>query len=237
MIAGTLGKVNDTVDEPFSSWIRDGLGYPAIEIKTSQQTHGETVAQAGMVAGRVEETRQQVSTSGDGDSVTIDVDREPEIVPIATGFAADPTGSGVLLAESVAANEELPFPFDVFSGQLGASVHRLEVDVESLHDAWDDGDALEVWMAGSDRNGSTMAYHGSADTSEIEPTIGLGFKRAWSGTTMKGVVYESGYVALYSARHPADGIQFIADELLPFTGRWDPEEHEEQTDFDEFGGA
>lgn len=234
MIAGTLSMLGSPVEEPIQSTIY-GSGYPAIAVTNTQTTHDAATPQTGTVAGEIEENVTNVYTGTDqDDDPYIDTERTETITPIATDWYADVTGSGVILAESIAANEELPFPFDVFGGVLEANIERKQIDIESMFADWDDT-ALDVWMAGNDEHGSQMAYHGSAEG--IDPTIGIGFKKTWNGTTIKGVAWASGYVALYSARHAADGLQFVADEIVPYTESWDPEEHEDQADFDDFGGA
>jgi hypothetical protein len=238
VIAGTLG-VCDPVDEPLESW-RDG-DYLALQVSTSQTTHDETVAQRGTAAARIEQTEQDVivTTDQSGD-VVVDTSREDVTRPFATDLYADVVGAGVVLAESVGdPNETSPFPLDLVSVRAGSEVTRRALDIAGIHHDWDQaGDLHDVWMAGSDaRAGTNMAYHGAAADADEPATIGLGFKRPWSGTLMKGVVYASGYVALYSARTPADGLGFVADEILPYTEPWDPDEHGDQADFDDFGGA
>ncbi|MFW5896323.1 MAG: hypothetical protein ACOCUA_02955 [archaeon] len=238
MIAGTLAIYTDPLDEPLETWSERGR-YPTLVVSGSQETHGDATAQHGQVAGRVETTETDVLVYEDQDGDTrIETDRIDGIETIATDWYADPTDSGVILAESVAdPDAEYPFPFDVFAGIADSRVQRQQLDVETLHDDWQDADGLsDVWMgAGDGQVGTRIGYHGAAR--DVDPTIGLGFKRAWGGTTIKGVAYASGYVALYSARHPADGLQFVADEILPYAESWDPEQHQDQTDFDDFGGG
>jgi len=237
MIAGTLAVYTDPPDEPLSDY-RRGDGIPALEVTSTQETHGDSTPQRGTVAGRIEATDTLISVTGPPDDVDIETERVDDLTTIATDWTADVTGSGVILAESIAANEELPFPFDVFGGIANSRVQRQQIDVADLHSEWNSAGGLaDVWMASDDSQvGTQMLYHGAA-TNANEPTIGLGFKRAWNGTTIKGVVYASGYVALYTARHAADGVQFVADEILPHAEPWDPAIQQDQTDFDEFGGG
>lgn len=235
MIAGTLAVLDAPADEPLSSWIREAGGFPAIQVELTQSTHGDATPQAGTVAARIEDSQRQVLTGTDqtGDAY-VDVERERVVVPIATGFAADVTGAGLALAESIGEDDEFPFPFDVLSAQVGREFERRQIDIKQMYDVWSDESTVSSWMTGSDENGTTMAYHEAARATN--PSIGLGFVRSWAGTTMKGVVFRGGYVALYTARHAGDGLQFVADEIMPYTEPWDPEEHEDQTDFEEFSG-
>lgn len=238
MIAGTLAVLYDTVDEPLETFSADKGRYPALVVNVTQETHGEATPQAGKVAAQleVENTEVVVTEDQDGD-LMIDSQRVTEVEPIATAWYADLTGSGVILAESVSdSNAERPFPFGLFSATTGSWADRQQIDVETLHDDWEDTDRLgEVWMGAGDADiGTQINYHGAA--SEVDPTIGIGFERAWNGKTIKGIVYASGYVALYSVYHTTDGLQFIADEILPYASTWDADEHGQQTDFDEFGG-
>jgi len=236
VIAGTMARYDRPLDDPLSSWARDPGDIPAIVVDRTQETHGDATPQRGRIAGRVEQTSVRVSTGRDDGEPWIDVDRDDDITRISTDWSADVTGSGLVLAESIAANEELPFPFDVFGGVALSPIERLQVDIDALYRDWE-GDSLDIWMTGSAHNGTTMAYHGQADPETFQPTFGLGFERSWSGTTIKGVCYAGGYVALYSARHAADGLQFLAEEIEPYAERWVAEEHQDQTDFDDFGGV
>lgn len=240
MIAGTLALLEEPTDEPLESWMRHDEGLPALEVSTTQTTHDDATPQAGTVAGRITETVQDVYTETDQhDDPHIETDRRESIEAFATDWVADVTGSGVVLAESIPEDEELPFPFDIFGGLTDSPVQRQQLDIESLHRDWEQSGGLaKVWMSGTDATrGTDIQYHGAVSTDEAPPTIGLGFERGWGGTTIKGVCYAGGYVALYSARHAADGLQFVREELLPYAERWNPDEHEEQTDFDDFGGG
>jgi len=236
VIAGTLAVLDEPTDEPLDGFIRDD-GYPALAVTNTQTTVDDATPQTGTVAGRIEDSVTQVHTGTDQNDVPyVETEREDAIQRIATDYYADVTGTGAVLAESIAANEQLPFPFDVIGAVAGTGIERRQIDVRTLFTDWDgDGGLSDVWMAGNDEFGAAMAYHGQA--SDVEPTMGIGFRRAWNGTTIKGVAWASGYVACYNARHAADGLQFVADEILPYTETWDADQHQDQTDFDDFGGG
>jgi hypothetical protein len=61
------------------------------------------------------------------------------------------------------------------------------------------------------------ADQSATDAADDQPaTIGLGFTRPWGGSVFEGVVYESGYLALYDCSRPTEFVQFVEDEILPY---------------------
>jgi len=177
VIAGTLAQFDDPAPEPIEPFLGPGE-YPAVTVETTQETVDAATPQTGQVAGRVKESRTDVFTGEDDRGEPfIEVDREDTVTPIATDWYADVTGAGIVLAESIAENVELPFPFDVFGGVTEQPIERQQIDVAALYKSWQAGGGLnDVWMAGT-------------------------------------------------------------DEILPFAEAWDPDEHEDQTDFEEFRGG
>lgn len=209
MIAGTLAVLKSAASEPLEDYLHNA-GLPALSVDRNQQ---------GKAAGRMDIVEQSISAGGlqDSDGVYIDVEQIESRQRVATEWVADVTDSGVILVESMAGSEP-PFPLGLFWDQTGREPIRQDIDVAELHRAWSRDDVLgEVWMTSSadEEEGASIAYHDAADESDT-PTIGLGFRRPWDGTAIRGVVYESGYVALYSANTASKAVRFVADELLPF---------------------
>lgn len=238
MIAGTLAT-HDPVQDELEDWHHND-NLPALDVETTQTTHDNATYQSGTAATRLEDTRTSINLHTK-DGVHLDTFREKTIQEYATQWYADPTGSGIVLAESLGnPSSEYPFPYDLIATQLGVDVHRQAIGIEDVHGAWQSREDLdEVWLHANDTmgDGTSIQYHESANEQPGAASIGLGFKRSWSGTIVRGVVYSSGYVALYSANNPAEALGFVASELHPYTRDWDPEEHEDQTDFDEFDGG
>lgn len=218
MIAGTLARLESSADEPLETWFRD-RGLPGIHVERTQSSFDDRPVQAGTAATRVEATekRVDVGVSGSGTAVALDVTDEPSMETISTEWVADVTGSGLLAAASVNGDGKYPFPFDLFASVTDRDVERLRVDVSKLHAAWSAEDVLgDVWMVGSDDDqGASIDYHDRASPDE-KPTIGMGFERPWSGTVERGVVYASGYVAVYSSNTASAFVRFVEEELLPY---------------------
>ena len=230
MLAGTLGVLETPADEQLESYFASGGEIPALDVEQTQTSFDDRPIQSGKVAGYVDETVQDISVgvTADGEPVAIDVEERPERTRTVTEWVADVTASGIIMAESVAGDDVAAFPFDLFWNVTGSKVTRPWIDVEGLHRQWSREDVLgDVWMVGKDPgDGAQMSYHDAADESD-SPTFGLGFERPWNGTVMRGVAYESGYIAVYNTNHPSLFIRFIDEELMDHTD--DGETGEQQT--------
>ncbi|QLH81011.1 hypothetical protein [Halosimplex pelagicum] len=217
MIAGTLARLDEPADEPLDSTFGDG-GFPALEVSTTQDSFDDRPVQAGTVAGHVREPTRDVFISEDqsGDKRIV-TERDERRETIATDWVADVTGTGLVVAESVQGSSPFAFPLDLFAARTDRQPERLVVDVEALHMAWNDAGTLgNVWMRGADGgDGASIDYHQQASADE-PATIGFGFSRPWNGTVMQGVVYESGYVAVYNEDRPTAFVRFLEEELLDY---------------------
>ena len=75
----------------------------------------------------------------------------------------------------------------------------------------------DAWFTGqSDETESKLGYHDQAGHPS-EANVGFGFERPFGNTVARGVVYSSGYLAIYSEWTHAVFLKFIADEILPHT--------------------
>lgn len=219
MIAGTLARLTEPADEQLETWFRSG-GLPGLHVERTQQGLDGRPVQQGTAATKVESTerRVDVGVNVDGEAVALDVSDEPAMDDISTEWVADVTGSGLLAAESVAGEDRFAFPFDLFASVTGRDVELLHVDVAELHTEWSSTDSLgDVWMTGAsdDEDATSIQYHEAADVTTT-PTFGMGFVRPWNGTVERGVIYESGYAAIYSSNTASAYVRFVEDELLPF---------------------
>jgi hypothetical protein len=104
----------------------------------------------------------------------------------------------------------------------------VRVDTDALAAAWADDDALrDVWMvAESDGEDATVMKYGDAATPADAGTAntGVGFNAAFGGTVFKGVIYESGYVAVWRDIDAGGFLDFISEEILPFSETVETEE-------------
>lgn len=216
MYAGTLAKLASPADEPFASSAPHGE-LPALVVEETQDGLNGRPVQSGIAAAAVTEKVPDVTVSDDGHG-NLTATESTDVIEhdFVTEWVADPTGTGLVIAESVRGDGELAFPLDQFRVQGDGPVDRLGVMVDQLFRAWDDeGDLADVWMAGHDDfDGTSIDYHDNASRSE-PPSIGVGFERHWGGVVFEGVVYHSGYVACYDADSPPAFVRFVADEILP----------------------
>lgn len=218
MIAGTLSRLEQPVDEPLEDYLHDS-GFPALSVERTQQGLDGTPIQQGAAASVISTVHKEI-TAGEtieGDSVFVDVERTEGTTRIVTEWVADVTESGVILAESLAGSDPA-FPLGLFWSRTESEPVRQGIAVDELHREWSSDDVLgDVWMTSREEedDGANIAYHEAASPEET-PTIGLGFRRPWDGTAIRGVVYDSGYVALYSTSTASKGVRFVAEELLPY---------------------
>lgn len=232
MIAGSLAVLEQPTDEALESWFRNGRSLPALDVQRTQQSlEDDRPIQSGKAATTVETTHRDISVgvNTDGEPIAIDVDRYEGREQLVTDWVADVTDTGLIVAESTDGEGELAFPFDVFWNVTGQQPERLRVNIAALHEEWDrDGVLGDVWMTSADiGGGASIEYHDEADE-DARPTIGMGFERPWSGKVMRGVVYESGYCAIYSSSSAPDVVRFLEEELLEFAGIPDDDEPAEE---------
>ena len=228
MYAGTIARFEDALEEPLESRFANGH-YPAFDVQRIQASFDDRPIQEGQAADRVdvEGERVEIASNGSGDDRSIVTERTEERDTLLTDWVADPTGTGLIAAESVDGPGPFAFPFDQFFFVGGEDVERLRINLEDAYLAWKGEDSLgNVWMNASDPgDGAQMSYHQQADADQ-KPTIGLGFERPWDGTVVRGVAYESGYVALYSVESAVDFVRFVGDELLPYARPVDDEDEQ-----------
>lgn len=223
MIAGTLGLLDEPADEPLES---NGGEAGALDVQDTQTYLDEAAVQTGLAAARVETRDEHVYING----TSIDVEEVRGKTKTHTEWVAD-VETGFALAERTDSGQP-PFPWDVFRAACGSPVRTAEIDVVGYIDAQDDPD---VWFSGSDaehRDDVQMDYHASADLSGEPPNIGIGFQTSWQGRSVRGVVYGSGYIAVYNEGvGPVQFARFVREEVLPHAAvpEDDEAESEQQT--------
>lgn len=235
MHAGTLALLDDPADEPLESWAKHDDFPPVLVVDQTQDSlSGDSVAQTGTVAARVSSTGKDIDVGRDSQGPFIDVQHTDTVETLVTDWVADVTGEGIVVAGSVAADDEqFPFPFDVFTARTDSRCRRQAIDIETLGRTWaNDGVLSDVWMAG-DKVGDAVniRYHNTRESDAQNVSIGLGFERTYEGSVARGIVYAGGYVAIWRDWTAAKFCQFVADELLPFAERFDYEA--EQADLSE----
>jgi hypothetical protein len=226
MIAGTLALLEELADEPLETETAGGT-LPALDVrKTQADLDGNAVAQQGYAGGRVtvevEDVMLAQSNSDDDDPLVV-TERIETAEQHHTEWVADVTGHGLVLVASLGGDDNQPFPLDLISAQTGRDVRATGIDLRSLSAAWDLDDEQTWYVGDSDVDGTTLRYHDAAGQSG-DANVGIGFERSWQTTGARGVVYESGYVAIYREWTPAVGIEFVAEEILPHAYEHDTEQ-------------
>ena len=218
MNSGTIGLLEDPAGETVGSWTRDG-DLPALDVDETQDRLDADPVQTGMAASRVTENRKQIDLTPSGE---VAVYSEEAPVRVATEWVAELTGAGVVIAESVTETGDgtMPFPFDLFTARTRRETRRVTVDTAALASAWEDIDdrLRDTWMtAEGDEEETIMRYGNAAHPGDAaDADTGVGFEVAWEGTVVKGVVYESGYLAVWRDLRASAFVDFVVDEILPF---------------------
>lgn len=215
MIAGTLAKLEEPADHLLESACAGSGGLPALEVEDTQETLDGRRVQNGLAADRVKEPAEDVFVTERGDGVTIDSEPSERRVEVSTSWIAEPEGSGLLCAASVPGDGDFAFPFGLMGAQLDTLPQRIEVDVEALKERWAEEDALrETTMVGDGADGdSTSIDYGPAASSHSPASLGLGFEVSVDFGIVEGVVWRSGYVALYDVGLEERFVRFVLDEL------------------------
>ncbi|MEZ3163256.1 hypothetical protein [Halorubrum miltondacostae] len=126
--------------------------------------------------------------------------------------------------------------FEALGGAKGTLFHRAQIDVDGFAAYLSDYPNADAWNvtqtrsfdADDDAEESVIAYHDAAhlaDTGGSRDTVMLGFEYHWNEGYTRGVVSESGYVALFDGGDRAGTYAaFINSEILPFASL--PEEYQ-----------
>lgn len=234
MIAGTIATLEEPASEPLESWHQNGK-LPALYVDTTQsQLEGDSIAQAGTAGGRVNTPSLDVGVDIGSGKVWTDRYESPE--DVTSKWVADVTGAGIVAAESVHGTGEYPFPFDLIMARTGERVERVAFELDEIAAEWErSGNLDKQWMIGSETaDGVSIDYHD--DAAQGDPStanVGLGFVLSWQGTVAKGVVYASGYCAVWEDWTAATFCQFVDDELLPHS--YVPVDEDEEFTQETFG--
>lgn len=192
--------------------------FPAVDAEATQYLDGLTLFH-GEAAARVTEEREMPVPKAD-EIQTEEMERtrrhcvdwyadpDPE-----TGWVGISSSAGAWFVD-----EYLPIRYEVRG-------EPLEIDLEQWIEDFVDEDSAQVWgltysvevndettRAGSD-------FHRDADLSQLErdaaDVSGVGFRYRWDGWT-RGVIYESGYVAIYNPWDESMFGRWLHEHVLPY---------------------
>lgn len=215
MIAGTIALLEDTTDDPLES---TSSGFSTIDVRETLTYLDDATVQHGRACAHVEAQHEEVSVNGTEIETETVTGREDAY----TEWVADVTDAGFVVTERTAGSEPM-FPFDLFEVATGCRLSEARLDTSAFVTAQREGEnAPDVWFSGSkaeteddlDPDDVDMAY--GRDANQAGGNVGTGFRTSWNGRRVKGIMYSSGYIAVYSDWVTADAFaQFVREEVLP----------------------
>jgi len=214
MLAGTIARLDAPADDPLED-TTEHKNLPALAVNGSQSDLEDSgVIQQCTAANRIEQDQTEAVIS---DGMVIE-NRVPQPVDVVSDVVADVTGSGVVVAERVRGSGRYPFPFDLVAAQTGQEIQQYEVDVEAFAESFDAAAIADTWLVGAgDEGGVSMDYNDNAEPEKAgDASVGLGFLLSWEGVMAEGVLYRSGYLAIYSDWIASVFLEFVNDAVMPY---------------------
>ncbi len=203
---------------------------PAIDAEAAHYLDGRELY-FGDAADHVEEQIQKVHI----DNGKITTSRENVIQRKQVEFYADvATDPGFIGVSSASDGEWL---VKRIAAKTGVEAMETRVDVDEFAARIrEEAEAPNAWNVsrqedyGGGMEETSIDYHRSADLEAAQGgTIGLGFEYFWDDTRVEGIVYESGYVALYSDTISEVFGAWIREEVLPHLYVPDVDDTEQDT--------
>lgn len=237
--AGTIGLLEGTVSDP----IEPSEDVGAVDVRSTQTDLDDGIIQHGRVTGLVETTTEMVHA--DADAIT--VERDLDMTRRWTDWVADFTDAGFVAAGSTGGNTDIEFPFGTFEVVTGVDITPAAIDLGAFYRRQRDADNNpQVWMTGrkqeteSDHEpDNTRIVYGEDALSKdaIQAEVNVGFNTGWQGKRVRGVMYHSGYVAVYNRSFgPVQFAQFVREEILPVATEA-VEADDAQQSLDDVGGG
>jgi len=218
MRATILGLARDDVADPMIDGRLEQSAYPAIQSTAYERLDGTTIY-AGEAAGTIDTERETIYVTEDGIITETEQGKEDVycewIADLREGWVGVNRSDGDWL-------------FNTLGAAKGTLIERAEINVDGFAEYLSDYPTADVWNvtqtrsldADGDAEESTIKYHDAAhlaDTGGSRATTMLGFEYNWKEGYTRGVVSESGYVALYDGGDRAGTYAaFINSEILPF---------------------
>ncbi|GAA0539418.1 hypothetical protein ABNG02_15860 [Halorubrum ejinorense] len=218
MRATILGLARDEIADPTIEGHVEQSTYPAIDATAYERLDGTTVY-AGDAANKIDTEREDIYVTETGIVTETAEGRED----VYCEWIADLTEGWVGVNRS-----DGDWLFDTLGIAKGTIIHRAEIDVDGFAEYVSDYPKANAWNttqtrsldADDDAEESTIKYHDAAhlaDTGGSRATTMLGFEYWWDGEYVRGVVSETGYVALFDGGDMAGMYAaFINSEILPF---------------------
>ena len=226
MRATILGLARDEISDPTLESHLENASYPAIDTTAYERLDGTTIY-AGDAAGKIDVEADDIYVNG----TEIISERIEKTKAVVCEWIADLTEGWIGVNRS-----DGDWLFDTIGTTKGTIIHRAEIDVDEFASYLSDYPNSRAWNttqtrsfdADGDAEEATINYHDAAhlaDTGGSRETTMLGFEYFWNDNYTRGVVSESGYVALFDGGdRPGTYAAFINSEILPFVSL--PEEYQ-----------
>jgi len=226
MRATILGLARDEIADPAVESHLEQSTYPAIAATAFERLDGTTVY-AGEAAAKIDTEREDIYVTETGIATETVEGRED----VYCEWTADLNAGWVGVNRS-----DGDWLFDTLGATKGTLIHRATIDVDGFAEYLTDYPNANAWNVtqtrsldpDDDAEESTIQYHDAAhlaDTGGSRATTMLGFSYYWNGRHTRGVVAESGYVAVFDGCDtPGRYAAFINSEMLPFASL--PEEYQ-----------
>ena len=228
MRATILALTRDDIADPAVESRVENATYPAIDATAYERLDGTTVY-AGDAAAKI--TRERDAIYVTETDIIVEPGEEEYDETVVCEWIADLSAGWVGVDTS-----DGDWLFEALAGAKGTLIERAEIDVDGFAAYVSDYPTADAWNVtqsrrldpDGDAEESVIAYHDAAhlaDTSGSRDTTMLGFEYNWNEGYTRGVVAESGYVALYDGGdRPGTYAAFINSEILPFASL--PEEYQ-----------
>jgi hypothetical protein len=216
VIAGTLGLLRETADEPLDNHYDSGGR--AVDVEASHSYLDGYRVQTGIIAGDVQTEREAVALSGS----SIEVERRPTNKKAASEFVADIEHQGWILAERTWSTEEdhlPPWPFSDLQRLTGQEIVPMGLDptefVENQVDA-DRTTSVEMTTVES-RDGTQISWRRADASQGRQANVGCALTVKWNSTFVRLCIYASGYLAIWEPEdmRPQELGRFVHEEIVP----------------------
>ena len=230
-----IGLIDDrvTVTDPTLEDTSNGLY--ALDVGATEYLDGETMY-FGTAAGWVETQNEDVFVMEDEDDGSVTIDTESETVDerVTTEFYADPDAGFVGVSTS-----DGEFLFEGLELDRGWSIYQPRIDLDAFvehvdrHNGHCWGYASSTEDHEDDIAGdANVNWHASASIEEAwsaEDLVQFAFSYQYGAGHVRGVVAESGYVAMYKD-WPAEKFgRWLRDHVLPYAGLKAPTDEGQET--------
>jgi len=191
---------------------------PAVEAHATEYLDGLRLSH-GQAAARIHDERTlPMPTSSGIETEQMEVTRKALVdfyVDLEGGWAGISSSDGEWFVE------------EWLLTQHSVAGHEMMLDMEAWISDFLEESSPKVWgvsysVEGDDETTRAGAdFHRDADLDQLERDdehiSGVGFRYDWSGNIVRGVIYESGYVALYNHFTEEAFGRWLADHVIPYS--------------------